>query len=833
MSSIEKLIKGAGILPLDIGQIIELFDDLIEAIYGVDLNGKCTFCNKRLLRLLDYETPKALLGQNMSQLLHHSDVQGNLRAPGDFELWQCLSLDKIIHKPHDCVWRRDGSSIPVELWAYPYYKNGRVDGAIVAFIDISARVYAQQALEKTLDRYRNLIESTQIIPWEYDLQKGSFTFVSPLAQDMFGYNITEWYLPGFWERIIHPDDRDKTVALCAQTLVEKDNFQLDYRVMKADGGFVYVKDYVTTIRDNDNVVGLRGVFVDISISKIQEEQLRLAAVTFDTDAGIFITDKDGIIVKVNQAFCEITGFTEHQVIGKTPSYFRSDRHDDEFFQRMWNNVQTYGRWRGEVWNQNADGDEFPEWMTITAVRDTNQMISHYVSIFTDISEIKAAEDKIKYQAHYDSVTGLPNRILLANRLQQAIVQARKFYHHGALLLLDLDEFKVINDALGHEFGDRLLTFVGEELQTNLSEGDLLARLGGDEFAILLPDLGGDLGASMEQATAMANSICEFIYNLQQIDTVPVHLTASIGFTLFSSKRVSDSEVLKQADTAMYKAKQSGKNCVMAFSQQMQAEATNRLSLQGQLKQAIELGQLELHFQPQYDEQKRLSGMEALVRWQHPERGLVSPAEFIPIAEKSGLIVPLGRWVIQRACEVMATWRDVWGDKLPRMAVNVSAQQLLQVSFVEMLRDCLRTNRLSALHIELEITEEVLIGDIEHTISVIESLRQLGVHFAIDDFGTGYSSLSYLKKLPIHLLKIDRSFIADVLDDKDDEAIVSTIIAMAKTLGLQVVAEGVENQGQFDWLRQRGCDFYQGFWLNKPLSQQDFENRVLSQLSQEA
>ncbi|MFT5756994.1 MAG: diguanylate cyclase (GGDEF)-like protein/PAS domain S-box-containing protein [Alteromonadaceae bacterium] len=818
--------KTSGLLPLDTNQIIELFDDLIECIYGVDLNGNCTFCNKTLLKLLKYQQPKQLLGQNMHHLVHHSYHDGTQKKQGNNELWQSIAKGKAIHKSQDWVWCKDGSSIPVEIWAYPFHKNGQVAGAIIAFIDISHRIYTQNSLEDSLEKYRMLIESTQVIPWEYDLFSKKFTFISPQAEEMFGYPLAQWYLENFWEEHIFIEDREKSILACNRAVERGKSFELNYRMIKADGTIIHVNDYISLIVKNVKVTGLRGVFTDISISKIQEEQLRLAAVTFDTDSGIFITDNTGIILKVNKAFSDITGFEAQAVIGQSPQLFKSDRHDDAFFKVMWNDLQKHGRWRGEIWNKNASGDEYPEWLTITAVKGSLGETTHYVAIFTDISEMKAAEDKIKYQAHYDSVTSLPNRVLLSYHLRQAIVQARKFHHCGALLLLDLDEFKVINDSLGHEFGDRLLMQMGTLINSLVSKGDIVARLGGDEFAVLLPDLGGDIGCCLLEAEILAQSLCESIAKVKEIDGVQVHLTASIGLTLFSKKRLSDSDLLKQADTAMYKAKQAGKNSFTRFTEDMQEEANKRLSIQGELKLAIERNQLELYFQPQFNNQKKLSGVEALVRWNHPEDGQISPNDFIPIAEKSGLIIPLGRWVLHNACEIYASWRQTLNIELPRMSVNVSSQQFQQSSFVEMVTNCLATNNLSAEHLELEITEEVLIGNIEETIIKIEQLKKIGISFAIDDFGTGYSSLSYLKKLPINLLKIDRSFITDVLQNKDDEAIVETIIAMTKHMNLHVIAEGVENKDQYEWLKAHGCDYYQGFYFSRPLSKQDFEQKIL-------
>ncbi len=812
--------------PLEINQIIDVIDDLAEGIYGIDLNGKCNFCNARTLEILRYKSVNQLLGQNMHQLIHHSYQDGRVRNIEEFELNKSLLQSEIVHSPLEWLWRQDGTCVAVEIWSYPYYKNGIISGAIVAFIDISERVRLQHKMENSLERYRLLIESTQVVPWEYDLNSQHFTFISPQAEDMFGYPLTDWYKEGFWERIIHPEDIKYANDECNKALKISAAYELEYRIIKADKAILHVKDFVNVIYKDTSPVGLRGVFTDISTSKVQEEELRLAAVTFDTASGIFITDKNGIIIKTNSAFTEITGYQAHEVLGKTPQLFRSERHNEKFYKKMWSDLKKHGRWQGEIWNTKRSGELLPEWLTISAVKNTLNEISHYVAIFIDISKVKMAEEKIKYQAHYDDLTGLPNRTLLSHHLKQAITQARKFSHHGALLLLDLDEFKIINDSLGHKFGDKLLKKIAKRLSKLISNGDVLARLGGDEFAILLPDLGGDQHASLLVTENLARTICQTLLREHTIDGENIHISACIGISIFSKRKATASDVLKQADTAMYKAKASGKNCHCCFTDDMQQDVDKKLSIQRELKFAIANDQLELYFQPQFDNQKNLSGMEALVRWNHPIKGMIMPNNFIPEAEKSGLIMPLGRWVLQSACETYADWLRRCNFSLPRLSVNVSSQQFKQESFAEMVLDCLQTSKLTANILELEITEEMMIDDIDKTITVIEYLKDKGINFSVDDFGTGYSSLSYLKKLPIDLLKIDRSFIMNIPEDKDDIAITKTILSIAKHLNLKVIAEGVEDEFQYQFLQEHGCNFYQGYYFSRPLSKQVFERDIL-------
>ncbi len=812
--------------PLDINQVLNLVNNIAEGVYGIDINGKCTFCNKTALKLLRYESSHQLIGQHMHSLIHHTYPDGSAYPKDRCSQRPTLRTGEIVHRTDEWLWRKDGTGFPVEYWSYPIYDKNKIVGAIIAFLDISERVSAQNELHNSLERYRLLIESTQVVPWEYDLYSSRFTFISPQASRMFGYPITDWYRANFWESHVHPDDKINVIRNRYTAMLSQRAFEIEYRMLRQSGSPLYVKNYISVIRHNDQPCTLRGVFADITSDKLQQEQLRLAAVTFETSEAIVITDPDSHIVKTNNAFSEVTGYRADEVVGKTIDILRSDQHDHAFYNKMWHDLKNNHRWQGEVWSKRKNGELFPEWLTITAVRDEQGETSHYVAIFTDITERKDAEAKIRYQASYDALTQLPNRKLLHLSLEQATSAAVHFQHTGALLLLDLDEFKIINDSLGHRAGDKLLVSVAKRLKKLISAGDTLARIGGDEFAILIPDLGADLEWSTQYAKELGERVCRSLDDGFEIHQQLIHLSTSIGIALFPNGTTNADDLLRQADTAMFRAKANGKNNFLCFSPEMQMAVEKRLSIQSELKQAIDSDQLELYYQPQFDHADKLVGAEALVRWNHPEKGLIPPNDFIPTAEQTGLIISLGRWVLEDACKTYANWCLSDLQPPPRISVNVSSHQFHQSGFIEMIEGCLQRNNMSADKLELEITEEVLIRDMEKTIDIIQQLKDLGVYFSIDDFGTGYSSLGYLRNLPINQLKIDRSFIQNLPNNASDALITDTIIAMASHMGLQVIAEGVETAAQLAFLKEKQCDFFQGFYFSRPLPLAEFEQQIL-------
>ncbi|MRR09518.1 EAL domain-containing protein, partial [bacterium] len=478
-----------------------------------------------------------------------------------------------------------------------------------------------------------------------------------------------------------------------------------------------------------------------------------------------------------------------------------------------------------IWNRRKSGEIYPVWLTITAVVTPEGELTHYVAALTDISQRKAAEQEIEYLAFYDPLTRLPNRRLLMERLHQALAASARHEKRGALLFIDLDNFKVLNDTLGHDKGDILLQQVARRLSACVREGDSVARLGGDEFVLMLEDLSGDATEAATQAERIGEKIIAALNQPYRLADHDFHNTPSIGVTLFFGHQVSVDELMKYADLAMYEAKKAGRNTLRFFDPAMQASISARAALEADLHEGLRGGQFLLHYQPQVDDKGRILGVEALIRWQHPQRGLLAPAHFIALAEETGLILPLGQWVVEAACMQLVAWATRPATAHLSVAVNVSARQFRQADFVAQLLAAVDRIGANPRLLKLELTESLLLDNIEDVVAKMSALQARGIGFALDDFGTGYSSLSYLKRLPLNQLKIDQSFVRDVLNDPNDAAIARTIVALADSLGLAVIAEGVETEAQGQCLASQGCRSYQGYLFGRPMPAADLEQRL--------
>ncbi|CAM5401836.1 EAL domain-containing protein [Thauera mechernichensis] len=526
---------------------------------------------------------------------------------------------------------------------------------------------------------------------------------------------------------------------------------------------------------------------------------------------MLITDAAGTIIAANPAFSRITGYTLDEVIGHSPGLLNSGRQDAGFYRRMWSAINSRGQWQGEIWNRRRNGSIYPEWLSISAVHGEDGKVLNYIGIFSDITERKEAEARILHLAHHDPLTNLPNRALLQDRLQQVLLQARRHRRGVAVLLLDLDRFKTINDILGHESGDGLLLQITERCRSTIRDTDTLARLSGDEFVIVLQEVDG-----AHDAAIIARKILDEVALPCQLGEHRITVTASIGIALYDQDGGTPSALLRNADAAMHRAKEAGRNGFEFFSAEMNTSSLGQLLLENQLRGAADRSELLLHYQPKECAiSGRLLGLEALLRWQHPELGLVAPGRFIPLAEEIGLIGTIGEWVLGEACRQQRAWLDAGLDIVP-VAVNLSAQQLAQQNIVSQISNAINDAGLAPEVIELELTETMLMRDIDRNIHTLIRLRDMGVRLSIDDFGTGYSSLNYLRQFPVNALKIDRSFVSDISAEGNEGKIASAIIGMAHSLGLEAIAEGVETEAQRSFLVAQGCHQLQGYLIGRPV-----------------
>ncbi|MDP3610175.1 MAG: EAL domain-containing protein [Methylophilus sp.] len=582
------------------------------------------------------------------------------------------------------------------------------------------------------------------------------------------------------------------------------------------------------LRSADGTIyGLCGISTDITQLRLAEADSRIAAISFESQVGMVITDKNKIVLRVNQAYTKISGFSAEQVVGQPPKLICTSHHDSNFHEHIWEEVARNGVWEGETWNRRENNDTYSQHLIINAVEDADGNITHYVISLTDTTESKTAALKIEQLAYFDPLTQLPNRRLLLDRLSHAINTSARSGELGALLYLDLDHFKIINDSRGHDIGDLLLKQVAERLLGCVRADDTVARLGGDEYVILLEGLSKSDHEAAGQIEQIAQKIQHVLSKPYVIDKHQFDVTASIGLVMFNGQHSSGEEFLKQADIAMYQAKKSGRNIFKFFNPEMQSSINTRVLLEEELRKALVLGQFKLFYQVQVDFNGKAFGAEALIRWEHPEHGIVSPFNFIPLAEETGLILPIGNWVLNDACAQLKQWENDDTTRHLSISINVSAKQFHQEDFVEQVKSAVEKHQIKPMLLKLELTESMLVVNIENIINSMNAIRKLGVRFELDDFGTGYSSLQYLKRLPLHQLKIDQSFVRDITTDKSDKAIVKTIVKMAQGLGLEVIAEGVETEEQRQLLKKMGCSYYQGYLFGKPVPIEAFKTNLIS------
>lgn len=686
--------------------------------------------------------------------------------------------------------------------------------------NITERREMEAALREQKDFFRLIAESIGEHIAVLDPQ-GRRVYNSPSYRQFFGDARQLSGTDSFAD--IHPDDRERVRRVFNETVQSGVGQEIEYRLMRHDGSIRHMASAGKVIQDKDGqAIRIVVVAHDITDRKQAEQWERIAATAFESQQGMFITDAAGVILRVNQAFTEITGYSAAECIGQTPKLLSSGRHDAAFYTAMRQSLERQGSWQGEIWNRRKNAEIFPEWLTISAVTDNEGRVTHYVSTLADISLRKAAQEEIQKLAFYDALTRLPNRRLLQDRLRTAMAASARSGHQGALLFIDLDNFKTLNDTLGHDMGDCLLQQVAKRLLACVRDRDTVARLGGDEFVVMLAGLDKRPQEAATQSRIVGEKILAALNQPYDLAGSEYLNTPSVGITLFGGQQDAIEELMKRADLAMYDAKATGRNTLRFFDPQMQALVTARVALERDLREALQRQELFLCYQPQIDQAGRIVGAEALVRWRHQQRGQVLPAEFIPLAEETGLILPLGLWVLETACAQTTVWAAQAGREEFTVSVNVSARQLRQPNFVEQVLGVLASTATNPRNLKLELTESMLLDNVHEIIAKMTELKEHGVGFSLDDFGTGYSSLSYLKRLPIDQLKIDQSFVRDLLGDPNDEAIARTIVALGGSLGLEVIAEGVESVEQRDVLATQGCHTYQGYLFSRPLPLAEFE-----------
>jgi diguanylate cyclase (GGDEF)-like protein/PAS domain S-box-containing protein len=701
----------------------------------------------------------------------------------------------------------------------------------LALATISKNREMTDQLKDSEERWKFALEGSGDGVWDWNLQTDNIVF-SERLKEIIGFTEHEFPDNGAaFAKRIHPADKEHALASLQNYFTGKQqSFVTEYRLRCIDDSWKWILARGKLVsRDADgNPVRMIGTQTDITERKIAEGELRIAAIAFDSQEGIMVTDANNTILRVNRAFSEITGYSAEEVIGKNPRFLSSGRQDANFYSTMWKSTLETNAWSGEIWNRRKNGEIYPEYLSVTAVKNQDSVVTNYVATFNDISLSKAAENEIKHLAFYDPLTQLPNRRLLMDRLKQALSSSSRNDRSAALLFIDLDNFKTLNDTLGHNMGDLMLQQVANRLELCVSDSGTVARLGGDEFVVMLEDLSKDPLEAAAQTESIGERLLASLNKSYQLAGHQCHTTASIGATLFKNHEQKTEDLFKQADIAMYQAKKAGRNALRFFDPAMQSIVNARVILESELRYAISApGQMILYYQAQIESSGRVIGAEVLLRWHHPQRGTISPSEFIPFAEESGLILPLGHWVLTSACQQLSAWATHPATENLTISVNISAKQLKQATFVDEVLTLIDFFRIKPSRLKLEITESMLLDNVDDIIDKMNTLKSRGIGFSMDDFGTGYSSLQYLKHLPLDQLKIDQSFIHDLAINSNDRAIVRTIIAMAESLKLSIIAEGVETEIQRQLLHRKGCTHFQGYLFGKPDTIEQFEKFLIN------
>jgi diguanylate cyclase (GGDEF)-like protein/PAS domain S-box-containing protein len=623
-------------------------------------------------------------------------------------------------------------------------------------------------------------------------------------------------------RFISEAESDRWYRHFLRVVLHDEKRRCEVMLQRTDGSqFPAQLDFLRWEKEGEEPM-VRIALTDITEHKQAEEELRIVAVAFETQGGVMVTDPNGVIRRVNQAFSQLTGYSAEEVIGQTPALLSSGRHDKRFYQQMWLALKNHHHWQGEIWNRHKNGRIYAEMLTITAVVTPGGGVTHYVGIFSEIAKDREAEAEIHRLAYYDPLTQLPNRRLFQDRLRQALIASGRNGMCGAILFLDLDHFKELNDLYGHEAGDRLLIEVAHRLTACVRADDTVARLGGDEFVLLLDGLDHELEESAIRVRQLGEKIQESMARPFLLNGGEHQCTCSIGINLFHNNEMTVEELLHNADLAMYQSKSAGRNTLRFFDPVMQQTQETRNALINDLRQACARQELQFHYHAQHHSTQGIIGAEALLRWNHPERGLLLPDEFIKLTEDSGVILKIGHWVVESACAQLKAWQENTQTRGLRLAINISPRQFRQPNFVAAVQQAVKQSGIDPQLLTFELTENLILDAIPATLETMLALKALGIRFSLDDFGTSYSSLSHLAHLPVDQLKIDRAFMHQLPQNRSDALIVQTIITIGHNFGLEVIAEGVETEGQRAFLAEHGCLAYQGELAAPPLPLAEFE-----------
>ena len=702
------------------------------------------------------------------------------------------------------------------------------DGQAIRMFGTVLDITEQKQAELSVLEFKSTLEQAHDCIFIFDAATLLFTYVNKSAIEQVGYSRDE--LLAMHPYDIAPELRKIAFQKLITPLFNEEQSRLKFETLHQhkDGTCIPVEIHLQYIAGENSKPQFVAIAHDISERQKADAELRIAAIAFESMEGIVVTDAKQKILKVNRAFSTITGYTASEAIGKTVGgLLKSGRHNKEFYQDMWSNLHNDKFWQGEIWNRRKNGKVYPEWLSISTLCNSEGEVTHYIAMFSDITEKKQAEETIYNLAFYDALTGLPNRRLLLDRLQNTIASCARHQRHGAVLFIDLDNFKVLNDTLGHDIGDQLLIEIAARLRTCVRIDDTVARQGGDEFVVVLNDLNADTEQAAVQAETVAEKIRSSLNQPYTLRGHEYHGSPSIGISLFLSQEFTVDELLKRADTAMYQAKRAGRNTIRFFDPATHAAMQTRIALETDLRHALAQDQFRLYFQIQVDHTGTITGAEILLRWQHPSKGLIPPLQFIPLAEETGLILPIGHWVLENACRQLQAWQSRPQTRDLQLAVNVSARQFRQSDFVAQVEDMLAQTDIDPSKLKLELTESLMLDNINQTIIKMQALNAMGICFSMDDFGTGYSSLAYLSQLPLDQVKIDQSFVRNMDSKPGNAIIVQTIIGMTKNLGLDVIAEGVETTAQRAFLEQCGCYQYQGYLFSKPVPLDEFEKLLLN------